>query len=286
MLAEIRHEPTVLITGATGRIGTLLRAAWPPAQGPRPVWLARRAPADILWSPGSALPDPLPRCDTVIALWGQIAGTAADLMANVALVHHGAALAQACGARRMLHLSSAAVYGPGTGLAEHTPPHPANAYGRAKLAMEAAVRALTARETRHCCLRLANVVGADSLAPALRAHPRAEAQPVRLDRFADGGGPLRSYIAPGDLAQVLCALATLPPAHLPPVLNVTAPRPVTMESLVQAAGRTLIWQDAPDTAVQSVTLDGTCLAGLLPFLYLKQTAPQMIDDWLSLETTA
>ncbi|MFU8776937.1 MAG: NAD-dependent epimerase/dehydratase family protein, partial [Roseovarius sp.] len=274
------HDPTILITGASGRIGTLLRAAWRDPAGPRAVWLARREPADILWAPGAALPDALPRCDTVIALWGQVAGAPEELDANVALVPHGAALARACGARRMLHLSSAAVYGPGTALTENAPTHPANAYGRSKLAMEAAVRALPPSATRHCCLRLANVVGADSLAPALRAR----SGPVRIDRFADGSGPLRSYIAPGDLARVLRALSDLPPDRLPPLLNVTAPAPVTMESLVRAAGRPLIWQNAPKNAVQAVTLDGACLAGLLPFLYQGRTAQQMIDDWHSLET--
>jgi UDP-glucose 4-epimerase len=282
MLAEMRHDPTVLITGASGRIGTLLRAAWRAPFGLRPLWLARRGPADILWSPGERLPPDLPRCDTVIALWGQVAGTPEDLVANISLVRHGAALAQACGARRMLHLSSAAVYGPGTALTEDTPPTPTSAYGRAKLAMEAAVRALPRGATRHCCLRLANVVGADSLAPALRA----QSGPVRLDRFADGTGPLRSYIAPGDLAQVLRALSELPPDRLPRVLNVTTPAPVTMESLVRAAGRPLLWQPAPENAVQTVTLDGSSLAGLLPFLYLTQTAQQMIDDWHSLEMAA
>ncbi|MGK8236381.1 NAD-dependent epimerase/dehydratase family protein [Roseovarius sp. MS2] len=282
MLAEICHDETMLITGSTGRIGTLLRKAWQGPAGPRPLWLARRCPADILWSPGEALPSVLPRCDTVIALWGQISGTSEDLAANVTLVHHGASLARACGARRMLHLSSAAVYGPGTALTEDTPPRPANAYGHAKLAMEEAVRALPSDETRHCCLRLANVVGADSLAPALRAGKG----PVRLDRFADGTGPLRSYIAPGDLAQVLYALAQLPPDRLPTRLNVTAPVPVTMESLVRAADRPLIWQEAPENAVQAVTLDGSSLAGLLPFLYLKDTAHAMIDDWHSLEMAA
>ena len=67
------------------------------------------------------------------------------------------------------------------------------------------------------------------------------------------------------------------------MLNVTAPVPVPMESLARAAGRPLIWRKAPENAVQAVTLDGASLAGLLPLLYLKQTAQQMIDDWHSLE---
>lgn len=281
MLPKTHHRKSLLVTGASGRIAGLLRAAWHDLAGPRIVWLSRRPPADILWTPGTEMP-PLPECDTVVALWGSVTGTPEDLASNTALVRHSAALAKSCGARRVLHFSSAAVYGPGISLHETDEPRPTTPYGQSKLAMEAAVRALPASDTRHCCLRLANVVGADSLAPALRPQDT----PVRLDRFADGAGPLRSYIAPGDLARVLLALAALPPEQLPHTLNVTAPTPVTMESLVRAAGRPLTWQDAPEHAVQIVTLDGTRLAGLLPILYLTHRAQNMIDDWHTLETTS
>lgn len=279
ILAETHSGTSLLVTGASGRIAGFLRAAWRDLDAPPIVWLSRRMPADILWAPGKALPA-LSRCDTIVALWGRITGTPEDLAANVDLVHQSAALAATCGARRVLHFSSSAVYGLGQALRETDPLHPANAYGRSKLAMEATVRALPTSETRHCCLRLANVVGADSLAPALRPQD----SPVRLDRFADGTGPRRSYIAPGDLAKVLLALARLPPDQLPDTLNVTSPTPVTMQGLVEAAGRPMVWQEAPANAIQSVSLDGTRLAGLTPFLYLRNTAQQMIDDWHTLET--
>lgn len=269
----------ILVTGASGRVAGLLRQAWRDLEEPRIVWLSRRAPADVIWASGTPLPE-APQCETLIALWGRISGTPEDLTTNIELVHRSEALAEACGARRVLHFSSAAIYGPGVNLCEDDPPRPANAYGQSKLAMEAAVRALPASNRRHCCLRLANVVGADSLAPALTAQDA----PVRLDRFADGAGPLRSYIAPGDLAEVLLSLSRLAPEALPDVLNVTAPEPVTMESLVHAAGRPLIWQDAPETAVQSVTLDGARLARLFRFMYLRGTAERMIEDWHTLET--
>lgn len=279
IVAELMPKDRVLVTGASGRVARLLRLAWRDLEGPRIVWLSRHAPADVIWETGAPLPE-VPQCDTLIALWGRVAGTLDELTTNIGLVHQSEALAEACGARRVLHFSSAAIYGPGTNLREGDPPHPANAYGHSKLAMEAAVRALPASSRRHCCLRLANVVGADSLAPALAAQDT----PVRLDRFADGAGPLRSYIAPGDLADVLLSLSRLAPDDLPDVLNVTAPEPVSMESLVRAAGRPLIWQDAPETAVQSVTLDGTRLARLFRFMYLRRTAERMIEDWHTLET--
>lgn len=267
-----------LVTGTSGRLGQLLRRAWQNRDAPPAIWMSRGAAADVTWSPGTPMPD-LPRCDSVIALWGRTSGTAGDLAVNVDLVAEAETLAQACDARRVLHFSSAAVYGPGIALSETAPTRPIAPYGHSKLAMEAAIRALPRDTRRHCCLRLANVVGADSLAPALT---RTDA-PVMLDRFADGGGPVRSYVAPGDLADIIMALVALPPDQLLPCLNVTAPIPVSMESLAQAAGRPVIWREAAASAVQTVTLDGSRLARLFPFLYPKTTADQMIEDWRTLE---
>jgi len=277
-MAKTSHNVTCLVTGSNGKLGLLLRRAWRKCPGPAPLCMARRAPTDILWSPGDPLPS-LPCMDTVIALWGCTSGDAADLATNVDLVPYTVALAEACGARNILHFSSAAIYGPGTDLDETSPPTPANAYGASKLAMEETIRALPRNGIRHCVLRLANVVGADSLAPALAP----QEAPITLDRFADGHGPLRSYIAPGDLARVLLALAALPGEALPEVVNVTAPAPVRMEDLARAAGRPVVWRDAPDSAHQCVTMDGNRLEHLFPKMKLLRNAQELIADWRNLE---
>src|SRR6056297_3476357 len=101
--------PRCLLTGANGRLGRLLRKAWPRDGACRPIWLSRHPPADLCWSPEAALPE-CPPCAAVIALWGQTTGDATDLAQNVALVAQGVRLAHACGARRVLHLSTAAIY--------------------------------------------------------------------------------------------------------------------------------------------------------------------------------
>lgn len=277
-MTKILQPTRCLFTGSNGKLGLLLRRAWRVMPGPAPVWMARRAAADILWSPGQPVP-PLPAMGTVIALWGCTTGEATDLADNVNLVPHAIALAEACGARTILHFSSAAVYGPGADLDETTPPAPANAYGASKLAMEEAIRALPRNGIRHCTLRIANVVGADNLAQALA---RQDA-PVTLDRFADGHGPLRSYIAPGDLARVLAALAALPADALPDCLNVTAPAPVRMEDIARAAGRPVVWRDAPDSANQTVTMDATKLAHLFSEMKFHKTAQLLVANWRNLE---
>ncbi|WP_454274054.1 NAD-dependent epimerase/dehydratase family protein [Roseovarius sp. MBR-154] len=262
------------MTGANGRLGRMLRRAWPTDPSCRPIWLSRHAPADLCWSPETPLPD-VPHCGTVIALWGQTSGDRQTLAQNVALVAQGQRLADACGARRLIHISSAAIYGPGRAMDETHAPAPVNAYGSSKLEMEQAIANLPPDGLRHVILRLANVVGADSLAPAL-ADP---ARGVTLDRFADGTGPRRSYIAPGDLARVLAGLARLPEGDLPDTLNIAAPHPVAMEDLVRAAGCAITWREAPPEAQAEVSLDTDRLARLLPAARRHVTPTQMISDW-------
>lgn len=282
-MTQIPHEADILVTGAGGRLGRLLRRAAAQAGpgAPRLVFQSRQAGTGLTWAPGDPL-SALPRCETLVALWGSTGGDADALAANARLVPVSHAVATACHARRVFHLSSAAVYGPGQKLTEAAPLRPAADYGRSKCALETAVAALPRDDgIAHGCLRLANVVGADSLAPGLRG-----TGPVGMDRFADGGGPIRSYIAPGDLLQVLLALSALPPARVPPVLNVAAPRPVRMDDLVRAAGLSLAWRPAPQTAVHEVSLDTARLQNLLPGVVTRDTAAAMVADWAGLEGTA
>lgn len=279
-MIQASSDIPILITGANGKLGQFLRRAWSrhPPVGHRLLYLARSTPADVIWSPDNPQSG-LPACGTIIAAWGRTSGDGDDLAQNTTLARHALHLARACGARRVLHFSSAAVYGPGQNLSESAITAPSNPYGHAKLATENTVKTLPSEGIHHCCLRLANVVGADSLATALRPSGR----PVCLDRFADGQGPLRSYIAPTDLAKVLIGLANLPPENLPDILNVAAPQPVSMESLARAADRDIQWQMAPETARQTVTLDCTRLVRLLPGALGLTTARGMISDWQQLE---
>jgi len=266
-----------LITGATGRLGRLLRALWPAEDSPPPIWLARRGDADVLW-PGAPAPLPdLPPCAAVVEAWGQTSGDAQTLAQNVDLVAQAVKLAHACGAKRVFHISTAAIYGPGHTMEETRLPAPVNAYGRAKLDMEHAVAALPRDGLRHVILRLANVVGADSLAPAFQ-HPE---RGITLDRFADGTGPRRSYIAPGDLARVLAGLARLATDDLPDLLNIAAPAPVAMEDLAGAADCPIIWRVAPPEAQAEVSLDTNRLARLLPGAVHHVTPREMLADWRS-----
>lgn len=252
----------IIVTGANGQVGRLVLRALDLMDAPRPVTLSRRSCADIVWIPDTGPCPPLPASDSVLALWGVTSGNDAALARNSDLARGARRIALAAGASRVIHLSSAAVYGAGLDLRESDAARPVSAYGRAKLAMERTIAGFPRREgLSHCCLRIANVLGADSLTPAL-----ASGAPVTLDRFADGHGPLRSYISPAALAQVLLALTRLPVGHLPSCLNVASAPPLRMETLVRAAERQVAWRPAPDDALAAVTLDISALSALLPAL--------------------
>lgn len=266
----------ILVTGANGRLGRLLRGAARqlPAGSASFVFAARSGPSDLPAFEAQSIPEGLPPVDMVVGLWGVTSGSPAELAANSQLCYATRALARATGARMAIHLSSAGVYGPGEDLAETSAALPASDYGRAKLDMERAVAAFDTDDIAHCCLRLANVVGADSLAPALSGDVA-----VTLTRFPDERGPLRSYIAPGHLLAVFSALSALPSSRLPGILNVAASTPVEMEALARAAGKRVNWKPVTPADRQRVTLSTARLAALLPGLGLPKTPQEMIADW-------
>ncbi|MFK7941186.1 MAG: NAD-dependent epimerase/dehydratase family protein [Roseovarius sp.] len=283
-MTKTPQYPTLIIPGSSGRLGRLLRGAYCAMPAPKGMCIfgARDGTADLVID-ADDVPGRLPAADAVVALWGVTAGTAQDLERNTDLVQASVDVARAAGATRVFHMSSAAIYGPGAELSEASLPAPANAYGHAKLAAEQAVAQLKDETMAHCCLRLANVVGADSLAPALRAGPDT---PMTLTRFSDGQGPQRSYVAPGHLLGILFALSALPRAHLPRVLNIAASAPISMQALGDAVSKSIQWKPETPQDRQVVTLSTSQLAGLLPGLALHKTAKQMIADWTEADTQA
>lgn len=264
-------------------MGRLLRLAWdrnPPADVS--LILQSRAGVGVHWQPGQ--PNPFGQVDAVIALWGVIQGTDAELSANTSLALHAQALATECGATRVLHCSSVAVYAPKDGLlSEDDPTGPLNPYGRAKLQMERALS--TADGPARTILRIGSVAGAESLAASVQRGWQGGADPLQLDRFPDGKGPARSYIAPSDLAEVLIALATCS-AELPAVLNIGTPAPVHMEGLLTAAGHPFEWKNAPKGARQYAVMDCSRLCALTGLSSDAADSAHIMTDWLTLEGRA
>ncbi len=248
----------VIVTGAGGRLGRLLRAAWQeaPPEGLRPVWTGRGQGVDLAWD---LLADPvpdLPRGGVVLHLAGVLAGPEDALRRNAAMVAPLVAACRASGARRLLAVSSAAVYGAGRPEAdEDDAPAPVSAYGRAKAEMESLV--LSAPSLAATVLRIGNVAGADAL-----LGPRPAGQEIVLDAVQGrNGGPLRSWIGARSLARVLAALCRLP--ALPPVLNIACDPPMPMADLLNASG--LPWRQGPvnPATIPVATLSTRRLAALV-----------------------
>lgn len=285
---------SVLVLGANGRLGRILSQFWP-VLGLSPRWQQRQSPlrgceaGSVVWD---ILSDPLPKLgpiDIVLGLAGVVPGRPQDLSMNTDLALATLDIARKSGAKHVFLSSSAAVYGSKPGLySEVISPRPDTPYGRAKLAMEAAVLAAAAdASVKASCLRIGNVAGADALLGTSAAKWRSDGRDaVVLDQFSDGKGPHRSYIGPRDLADVLAALCRLGAqgVPLPTVLNVAAPGPVAMSDLLNAARVAWKWQPAPETAVAQLVLDVATLAALYPFGPNAAQPEHIVAQWEALPT--
>ena len=272
----------VLILGANGKLGKLLRRAWRlcPPEDICANWVSRTQTTgdEIIWAPG----DPIERlgsADGVLALWGGAPESPGFPENNKELAVLAMQIARAAGAQIVIHCSSIAVYGtrPADPLSESNPCLANGAYGRSKMEMEQAINDRSRADPDGpavCVLRLGNVVGADSLRNALIGR-----NPVILDRFLDGRGPIRSYIAAGDLARVFEAVLSCSGQRVPELLNVAAPEPIHMEQLVREAGKGFEWRPAPDGATQSVVMDTSRLMKFADDRIVCRTPKAMIEDW-------
>ncbi|MCK0168771.1 NAD-dependent epimerase/dehydratase family protein [Jannaschia sp. S6380] len=255
---------SITVTGATGRLGRLLRHPW---RGRGVAWHGR---AD------GALVPVLQARRCLVCLAGVVRGSRADLAANARIAVAALDAAAIAGVPRVLLFSSSAVYGRAHGpLGENRAITPATEYGRAKLDMERAVADWSAARPdgpQAVCLRLGNVAGADALLGRLGTDV------PRLDIFDDGRGPRRNYIGPVTLAHVLERLA-LDDMPLPPVLNLGTPGLVDMADLLRAAGRDWIEVPAPDDALPEVALDTTRLQRMIPLDPATARPARLVAEW-------
>ncbi|MFY0682059.1 MAG: NAD-dependent epimerase/dehydratase family protein [Thalassovita sp.] len=277
-LARGHGTSRILILGATSKVGRFLRAIWgdTPPHGCELIYQTRhvvKTRGQVHYDYGDD-PFVFGKLDTVISLWGNTSSDLKALEDNTRLALDAIRIARVCGADRVFHASSIAAYGPRSHpLSEQDTLAPANAYGKAKAAMEAAVQDAT--PPKSCCLRLGSIAGAESLAKAFAANAT-----LTLDRFADSKGPSRSYIAPSDLADILIQLATLPLEALPPALNIGASNPVQMAQLLRAAGADFAWRPAPDTALQNAVLDTSALQHLISMPPRSADPDWIAQDWI------
>ncbi len=255
----------VLFLGANGKAGRALQAFWYAHPSTR---------FEQVWATPHEERAALGPFEAVVALWGVTPGSARDMSENVTLAERAVTLAQSSGARLVVHLSSAAVYSPSDApLTEASLTEPEGAYGLAKCAMEAHLAQMPA-PPQNCILRVANLAGAESLFKALSSDA-----PITVKRFADGTGPLRSYVAIPELAQVIEALVCARAEALPPVMNVAAGAPVSVAEIVEAAGRAFDWEDAGPKDVRSYELDTSLQDKLVTLPAHAGDAAHLVDSW-------
>jgi len=279
-----------VLLGASGRVGALMLPAWPDAAGgavPPPVAVRRDGRGGLSWDaldadPPPPLPGPPPVA--VLGFAGVTPGPAAPLHLNAALGRAAVRAAAAWGARHAFVASSAAVYGrPGADpVSEDAAARPESPYGRAMLEREDAVsRAAAAAGIAVTLLRIGNVAGASE--PFVSAAGR---DPVVMDVFADGRGPMRSYVGPAGLARVLAGLIALAAEGrpLPRLLNLGGRAPAEMNAVLTALGRPFATRPAPPAALPRMHLDTSRLEGLCPGAAGSGAAADLVAELRSLAT--
>ena len=287
MTEETRKK--VLVLGASGRLGRLLRRCWKEgtAHGIAPVWQYRSTPEqpdgiriETLDAPAQETVKHLAGVQAMLVLSGVTPGPGrqeADFEANRSLALAAIRLAAELDVPRVLLASSAAVYGSASNselpLREDGPVAPLGAYGRSKLAMEEAAQALAVQipGLSVTSLRIANVAGADQLLGPGR-------RPVTLDAFSDGQTPRRSYLGPAAFARIL-ADVICHGDRLPACLNMTSPAPVAMGDLLRAGGFAVSLRPAPPGLLRQVDLDSTRLSGIVPLQPEDGCATGIVRDW-------
>ncbi|WHZ35173.1 NAD(P)-dependent oxidoreductase [Sagittula sp. MA-2] len=265
-----RRRGKIIVLGATGKLGRMVCRLWP-SRGELVTIARKEGLADITWKPGDDVPAVMAsETRAILALWGATSGVLSD---NARLAEAALDLAVVVGARQVVHISSAAVYGVADrALHEADALQPVGPYSVAKCDMEDAIAAWHrghGEAVRSIVLRLGNVAGADSLGQSLRRGPT-----VTLDHFPDGTGPQRSYIGPVDLVRVFKRLTKA--RALSDTYNVAAPQATAMADIVTAAGMDARWTSAPPGAIQSVVLDTSKLGRLLPDLRIASSPAELV----------
>ncbi|MBA2813663.1 NAD(P)-dependent oxidoreductase [Streptomyces sp. KM273126] len=234
----------ILVLGFTGYLGTHVVERLRALPGALVLGGGRSPAAEYGIDLASARPEQLAKTlasaapDTVINCAGATGGdavTLAEVNARGPAVLC-AALREAAPAARLVHLGSAAEYGPGTPdtrVPESAATRPAGPYGATKLAGTVAV---TASGLDTVVLRVGNPVGPGAppgglpgrIAGLLRAAGPDSGAVLRLGDLS----AYRDFVDVRDVARAV-ACAVTAPGPLPPVLNISGGRAVPVRDLVR-----------------------------------------------------
>ena len=290
MTKESEHQ-SVLLVGGSGRLGKMFISHIETATvAPKITLQTRRSPLSLKFN--SLHWDPLDGSesllqwqqengafDSVIALAGVTPTSSQDLSMNIEIANSIVEAVKQARIPKILLASSSAVYGVGENLLENAALSPINAYGKAKRDMETKATKLAAGYTNLCLLRIGNVAGADALLQNTLSATSHE--PIEIDQFADGRGPIRSYIGPATLTNALLTLASRKDT-LPNVLNIGVTPPVDMIDLAHAARAPISMRSAQPNAIQNITLNCTKFETLVMLPKNAGDPNEMVTQWQNL----
>lgn len=271
--------PTVLVTGASGQFGWVLRYGLARHAPDMPIIYHGRTERPMSHGQWRFLDVQAPASEWV----DFIGGLRPDVVLHLAGVTHSqniseqmmtqinadctvkiAQAAQAAGVRHFFFASSAAIYGaqPDTvaALTEAGPINPVSAYGRSKQAAEQMMADCTFEGMGVTALRYATTAGSDQL--LLNALGRTLDAPLTLHKFDNGRGAERSYLGPDDLGRYHMRLFMegAQRAALPQALNVATPGSIFMDKLLDRimahSGQNIswIWSVPPEGAIKRCVL--------------------------------
>ncbi len=280
-----------LLVGGSGRVGRMVVNVWDrqPNRMVRGVLQGRGSQvitnsSSLRWDPLQGSAELQGWVNTygpfkgMVVLAGITPNSGQDLSLNKTIVENCLAAAKLVGISRVLVASSSAVYGIGDGspFSEAASCTPVNEYGRSKLEMEHACEDFRGNDLEVCCLRIGNVAGADAL--LLNIKNSETYTPISIDIFADGRGPLRSYIGPKTLSMVIDTLV-LQTYKLPSILNIAAPSPIHMDVLANAAGHPWVPKKPKNQSHQNISLDCSLISEIYPFTVSEGTASEIVMQW-------
>ncbi|MFC5665089.1 NAD-dependent epimerase/dehydratase family protein [Kitasatospora misakiensis] len=243
------RRPTVLLTGASGFIGSAVLAALRarPEVGEIRALARTAAPAGTVpvtadLAEPATLRGAAEGADVLIHLASLVTGSE-EACAAVNVDGSRVLLGEAgrAGVGRIVHLSTSAVYGAGPHrdiLVDEVAPAPVSAASRTRLAGERA-----ALDAGAVVLRAPLVLGAGDrwVVPCLADLLR------RVPARWDGGGALLSLVAVADLARLITALALAPEPPAPSgVFHAGHPQPVSIDRLLAALAEHGVLPPAPD----------------------------------------
>ncbi|MFF8288574.1 NAD-dependent epimerase/dehydratase family protein [Streptomyces sp. NPDC016309] len=263
----------ILVLGSTGYLGAHVTERLRAVEGVRPLLGGRSPGSDLVVDLATVRTGPLAEAlaalapDAVVNCAGAVGGdpvTLAEVNARGPAVLC-AALRETVPGARLVHLGSAAEYGPGRPgepVTEDAPTRPVAPYGATKLAGTVAV---TSSGLDAVVLRVGNPVGPGAPAAGLpgglaRRLLRAGGDAEAVVRLGDLSG-YRDFVDVRDVARAV-ELAVTRPGPVPPVLNVGGGRAVPVRDLVHGLVRTAGFpgrvEEAGDGSARSAAVAWQC----------------------------